>query len=91
MRSSDYLVFYADQFHTVEVDSTFYACPTPRTVSNAAARTPEKFVFSVKVPQTITHEKVLLDCDAELEEFLKTIDILGPRLVPMVFQFPAFD
>src|SRR5258707_5374065 len=60
------LVFYADQFHTVEVDSTFRACPTPRTVSNAAARTPENFVFSVKVPQTITHAKVLLDCDAEL-------------------------
>ena len=34
------LVFYADQFHTVEVNLTFYACPTLR--SNAAARTPEK-------------------------------------------------
>jgi uncharacterized protein YecE (DUF72 family) len=45
----------------------------------------------VKVPQTITHEKVLVDCDAELEEFLKTMDILGPKLGPMVFQFPAFD
>ena len=72
MRSSDYLSFYANHFHTVEVDSTFYACPTSRTVSNWAARTPENFVFSVKVPQTITHEKVLVDCDAELEEFLKT-------------------
>jgi len=91
MRSSDYLAFYADHFHTVEVDSTFYACPTPRTVSNWAARTPEGFIFSVKVPQSITHEKVLLDCDAELEEFLKTMDILGPKLGPMVFQFPAFD
>jgi uncharacterized protein YecE (DUF72 family) len=91
MRSSDYLAFYADHFHTVEVDSTFYACPTPRTVSNWAARTPEGFIFSVKVPQSITHEKVLVDCDAELEEFLKTMDILGPKLGPMVFQFPAFD
>jgi uncharacterized protein YecE (DUF72 family) len=45
----------------------------------------------VKVPQTITHEKVLVGCDAELEEFLKTMDILGPKLGPMVFQFPAFD
>ena len=77
MRSSDYLAFYGDHFHTVEVDSTFYACPTPRTVNNWAARTPDNFVFSVKVPQSITHEKVLVDCDAELEEFLKTMDILG--------------
>jgi uncharacterized protein YecE (DUF72 family) len=91
MRSSDYLAFYAARFLTVEVDSTFYACPTPRTVENWAERTPEKFIFSVKVPQTITHEKVLVDCDAELAEFLQTMDLLGAKLGPMVFQFPAFD
>ena len=77
--------------HTVEVDSTFYACPTPRTVSNWAARTPENFVFSVKVPQAVTHEKVLVDCDAELAEFFGTMDLLAAKLGPMVFQFPAFD
>src|SRR5438105_11642591 len=37
MRSSDYLAFYAERFHTVEVDSTFYACPSARTVANWAA------------------------------------------------------
>jgi len=91
MRSADYLGFYAEHYHTVEVDSTFYACPPARTVSNWAARTPENFIFSVKVPQSITHEKVLVDCDAEFDEFLKTMDLLGPKLGPMVFQFPAFD
>jgi uncharacterized protein YecE (DUF72 family) len=60
MRPADYLAFYAEHFHTVEVDSTFYACPTARTVENWNARTPEGFIFSVKVPQSITHEKVLL-------------------------------
>ena len=34
MKPSDYLRFYAERFHTVEVDSTFYACPTARTVEN---------------------------------------------------------
>ncbi len=91
MRSSDYLAFYAEHFHTVEVDSTFYACPSARTVSNWAARTPEDFIFSVKVPQTITHEKALVECDAEFAEFMKTMDILGQKLGPMVFQFPSFD
>jgi Protein of unknown function DUF72 len=28
MRPADYLAFYAERFHMVEVDSTFYACPT---------------------------------------------------------------
>ncbi len=45
VRSADYLAFYAERFHTVEVGSTFYACPSARTVSNWAARTPEDFVF----------------------------------------------
>jgi uncharacterized protein YecE (DUF72 family) len=91
MRSADYLTFYAEHFHTVEVDSTFYACPSARTVSNWNARTPEDFIFSVKVPQIITHEKVLLDCDAPLQEFFTAMDLLGNKLGPMVFQFPFFN
>jgi uncharacterized protein YecE (DUF72 family) len=91
MRSANYLGFYAEQFHTVEVDSTFYGCPTARTINNWGARTPEGFIFSVKVPQVITHEKVLVDCDAELKEFLDTMSILGPKLGPIVFQFPFFN
>jgi uncharacterized protein YecE (DUF72 family) len=91
MHSRDYLSYYARQFSTVEVDSTFYGCPSPSTVSNWSARTPEDFLFCVKVPQIITHEKVLVDCDSEFDEFVKTMDILGPKLGPMVFQFPSFD
>ena len=63
LRSSDYLSYYAEHFHTVEVDSTFYACPSAQTVSNWASRTPESFIFSVKVPQVIAHEKVLMNCE----------------------------
>jgi len=33
----------------------------------------------------------LVDCDSEFEEFVKTMDILGLKLGPMVFQFPLFD
>jgi len=91
MRPSDYLAFYAEHFNTVEVDSTFYGCPSTNTVNNWDARTPDSFIFSVKVPQVITHEKALADCDSEFEEFVKTMDILGPKLGAMVFQFPFFD
>jgi uncharacterized protein YecE (DUF72 family) len=91
MRPADYLRFYAERFHTVEVDSTFYACPTARTVENWNARTPEAFIFSVKVPQTIRHDRVLVDCDGEVAEFLETMDILGEKLGPIIFQFPFFS
>ena len=90
-RAADFLTFYAEHFHTVEVDSTFYACPSARTVSNWAARTPEGFIFSVKIPQAITHDKTLVDCDADLKQFLDTMDLLGPKLGPIVFQFPLFN
>ncbi|MFY9527963.1 MAG: DUF72 domain-containing protein [Candidatus Acidiferrales bacterium] len=91
MKSRDYLSFYAEHFDTVEVDSTFYGCPSPATVNGWALKAPEGFIFSVKVPQVITHEKVLVECDAEFEQFVDTMYILDKKLGPMVLQFPYFD
>jgi uncharacterized protein YecE (DUF72 family) len=91
LKSADYLSWYADHFDTVEVDSTFYACPPPKTVSNWAAKTPENFVFSVKAPQVITHEKILGNCESEFQEFVTTMGLLRGKLGPIVFQFPLFD
>lgn len=39
---------YASVFPLVEVDSSYYAIPTPTTAHNWAARTPPGFVFNVK-------------------------------------------
>jgi uncharacterized protein YecE (DUF72 family) len=91
MNPRDYLTYYATRFDTVEVDSTFYRTPSPATVRGWAAKTPANFIFAAKVPQVITHEKVLVDCDAEFKQFVATIDILGPKLGPLVFQFPYFN
>ena len=91
MKPADYLYYYSARFDTVEVDSTFYRIPTTQAVNNWAMRTPPGFVFSLKVPQVITHEKILLDCDAEFEQFVDTADILDEKLGPMVFQFPYFN
>ena len=91
MKSADYLRYYSTRFDSVEVDSTFYRCPTIEAVHNWALKTPPGFIFSLKVPRTITHEKVLVDCDKEFEEFLTTVDVLGEKLGPMVFQFPFFN
>src|SRR5258708_18871519 len=90
MRSADYLAFYAEHFHTVEVDSTFYGCPSARTLNNWGARTPGGFLFSVKAPQVITHEKVLTDCDADLKEFLDTIRTHWSQLGPIAYQLTFF-
>jgi uncharacterized protein YecE (DUF72 family) len=91
MKPSDYLSYYATKFDTVEVDSTFYRTPAVSTVKGWYAKTPPGFLFAAKVPQTITHEKVLADCDEEFHLFLKTMDCLGEKLGPLLFQFGYFN
>jgi uncharacterized protein YecE (DUF72 family) len=91
MKPAEYLTFYATKFDTVEVDSTFYRTPSAATVNGWERKTPGNFVFAVKVPQTITHEKILVDCEGEFREFVSTMELLGPKLGPMVLQFPYFN
>lgn len=42
------LRFYAEQFNTVEVDSTYYALPAERNAKLWAERTPDEFIFNIK-------------------------------------------
>jgi uncharacterized protein YecE (DUF72 family) len=91
MPSREYLTHYATQCRTVEVDSTFYGTRSASTVMAWNEKTPDDFIFSVKVPQVITHEKVLVDCQPEFDEFIDRMKLLGEKLGPLVFQFPHFD
>src|SRR5260370_15462987 len=77
MQSRDFLSYYATKFDTVEVDSTFYGTPSVSTVKGWEAKTPPGFLFAAKVPQAITHENVLVDCDAEFQQFVETMDPLS--------------
>src|ERR1700682_1382838 len=90
-KPADFLRYYATKFNSVEVDSTFYRTPSKATVQGWANKTPEGFVFAAKVPQVITHEKVLVDCDSEFKEFIHTMDLLGDKLRPLLLQFPYFS
>src|SRR6266704_5869248 len=87
----EYLSYYATKFDTVEVDSTFYRTPSKATVQGWEAKTPPGFIFAAKVPQVVTHEKVLVDCDAEFKEFVQTMDLLGDKLGPLLLQFGYFN
>jgi uncharacterized protein YecE (DUF72 family) len=91
MKPADYLTFYATKFKTVEIDSTYYGPPSSSTVTGWRDKTPPDFIFSAKVPQAITCDKVLVDCEAEFHQFITTMDILGEKLGPLVLQFPYFE
>ena len=38
-------------------------------------------ILAVKIPQVITHEKVLVDCEPEFDEFIERMHLLGRRSV----------
>jgi uncharacterized protein YecE (DUF72 family) len=87
----EYLSYYARHFDTVEVDSTFYRSPAASTVRGWYEKTPKGFLFAAKVPQQITHEKMLVECQDDLANFLKAMDLLREKLGPLLFQFPYFN
>lgn len=89
-KPGDFLGTYARRFDTVEIDATFYRIPSALQVRSWAAKVPPGFRIAAKFPQTITHEKILLDCDEERDTFLGVMDELGDRSGPLLLQFPYF-
>ena len=98
------LRYYSQFFNTAEMDSIFYekfySQMTKGTFIGMARATPEKFQFSVKVPETITHKK-RLDINkgamVDFEEFLdkisplKTANKLGTILIQLPPSFTVSD
>jgi uncharacterized protein YecE (DUF72 family) len=85
---SQFLPFYARVLNTVELNTTFYAVPSASTVRAWAMRVPATFVFSAKMTRTITHDKELLDIEADTQAFVGRIRTLGDKLGAVVIQFP---
>jgi uncharacterized protein YecE (DUF72 family) len=91
MMPADYLTYYATKFDTVEIDSTFYRTPSKKVVQGWADKTPKGFLIAAKVPQEITHEKCLLDCEDDFGTFVSAMDLLDDKLGPLLLQFPYFN
>ena len=85
-RAVDFLSIYARAFETVEVDSTFYAVPPSKTIRAWAQRTPPGFVFSLKMPQEITHERRFRDVADHAKDFFDRARELEDKLGPVLIQ-----
>lgn len=90
-RPADMLGYYASKYSTVEIDSTYYRAPSPSMCRRWEAVTPRDFAFSLKVPKAITHDKALVDIDAEWKSFLDAVKLLGTKLRFLVLQFPYWN
>ena len=85
---------YARRLACVEINSCFYRPHEIPVYERWAAATPEHFRFAVKLPRTISHEKMLIDAGPHLEAFLLETSALGNRRGPILIQLPpklAFD
>jgi uncharacterized protein YecE (DUF72 family) len=87
------LSFYAKFFRTVEIDSTFYAYPSPGMILGANKSTPPGFLFSAKLPKLITHEKSLDIERGVKEDLFRFLHLLKPlmddeKLGPLLIQLP---
>ncbi len=83
-----WLEFYTEQFNTVELNTTFYRLPMEKTFQNWYRRTPNGFVFSVKMSRYITHIKKLRECDDNISIFFDRIKELKEKCPIILIQLP---
>ncbi len=84
---------YSHVFKIVEIDSTFYRSPSKGTVMGWLKYSPSDFVFTAKLPKTITHDKRLGlngDVKADLDTYFDLMRPLqlGGKLGCFLIQLP---
>ena len=87
------LSYYSKIFGTAEVDSTFYAYPSKGLVLGWARYSPDNFVFSVKLPQELTHDKRLDLTKGVESDLVRLLSLMKPliaagKLGPVLIQLP---
>lgn len=87
--ATHWLTFYGEQFHTVEVNNSFYQLPGEETYRQWYSATPPDFTFAVKASRYITHMKKLTDPQASTAKFFEQVFSLKEKLGPILFQLPT--
>jgi uncharacterized protein YecE (DUF72 family) len=82
------LPYYAERFPTTEINYTFRRIPSGKTIESWCELTPEKFRFSLKAPQRVTHFAKLQNCGETLRYFFGVLQGLEDKLGPILFQLP---
>ena len=86
------LKYHAQQFNTVENNSSFYHIAKEGTYKTWERMTPEGYKFSIKLNKSITHEARLELTDAvtaKIHYVLQSAQVLRNKLGAIVIQLPA--
>jgi uncharacterized protein YecE (DUF72 family) len=88
LAADDMLRHYATRLPTVEINNSFYRIPREKVLMDWAAQVPPEFSFALKASRRITHINRLATDDDSLAYFMRTVNVLGDRLGPTLFQCP---
>ena len=90
--SREYLAFYAREFGTTEINSSFSHLPRPQTSVRWTEQVPDGFVFAVKANRALTHTGRLQEVEEPWQRFVQSVQALGalrPHPVPIPCEFPV--
>jgi uncharacterized protein YecE (DUF72 family) len=81
---------YAEEFDTVEVNSTFYRLASRDAVARWVEQTPPGFLFAAKASRYLTHVRRLREIGQGIERYYERIEPLveSGKLGPVVWQLP---
>lgn len=88
------LMHYADEFQTVELNSSFYRWPRDSAFKSWRRRLPDNFIMSVKAPRGLTHSKKLYSPEVWLERIKHSWHCLLEKRGILLVQLPpsfAYD
>ncbi len=87
--AADELEYTANQFNTIEINSSFYRLTNPNTWRKWAGATPPGFQYAVKGWKDITHRARLKNAEQPLATFFNSGPLLlEDRLGPFLWQLP---
>ncbi|MEO6314738.1 MAG: DUF72 domain-containing protein [Chitinophagaceae bacterium] len=88
-QKSSRLTYYSSLFNTVEVNSSFYKVPLPRTLERWCSEVSRDFQFTIKLWKNITHTKLLDYNPQEVDFFMQTIRHLDNKKGCLLIQLPG--
>lgn len=89
LAQSKWFDYYTRHFNTLELNTTFYRFPTVKSLNGWYEKAPPGFMFSAKVPRSITHYKRFNDTHRMMEDFYGLLrEGLREKLGCVLIQLP---
>jgi uncharacterized protein YecE (DUF72 family) len=88
LKAVDWFDWYAQQFASTEINTSFYHLPKLQTVEAWAQKAPPHFTYCPKMSRYITHMKKLQQVEEPLQRFFEIFSPLYSLMGPVLIQLP---